>query len=334
MNLRDCRRILHVPPGAGLEEVKSAFRKLAFSLHPDLNPAPDAAEKFRELNEAYVLLSRALKDNDAAGRSERTARNRRADTQSAGQEAKARAKAGRAYAKSAAREQKGGAGKAKTSGSATKTPPGDKTTGSGAFPGGGATKSSSGQSTGTSGWAGASGWTTDGGDASRLREEEVLRDLLADPFARQVFEDIYSQLRGRPGPSRSGAGATFQPNAAASPGPAGATTTGRVAAKRRRLELAWGDKTLRLDLGKGLIGGVKSWLRGQLDDEQTVHYPAHALAPGRLLRLTITSRFGQPRTIEITLPPDFVVGRPVRLRGLGRRLGPFIGDLYLRVLAK
>ena len=82
------------------------------------------------------------------------------------------------------------------------------------------------------------------------------------------------------------------------------------------------------------MGGVKSWLRGQLDDEQTVSYPAHAVGPGKLLRLTVSSRFGDPKTIEITLPPDFVVGRPVRLKGLGRKLGPFTGDLYLRVLAK
>jgi molecular chaperone DnaJ len=89
-----------------------------------------------------------------------------------------------------------------------------------------------------------------------------------------------------------------------------------------------------LDLSKGLVGGVKSWLRGQLDDEQTVSYPAHALGPGKTLRLTISSRFGEPRTVQVTLPPDFVVGRPIRLKGLGSKLGPFTGDLFLRILAK
>jgi molecular chaperone DnaJ len=49
----------------------------------------------------------------------------------------------------------------------------------------------------------------------------------------------------------------------------------------------------------------------------------------------VSARFsGLPRTVEITLPPDFVVGRPIRLKGLGRKLGPFTGDLYLRILAK
>jgi len=142
-----------------------------------------------------------------------------------------------------------------------------------------------------------------------------------------VFEDIYSQLKhGAPGSGQ-------QTRAAQPQGPRRQQAQ-PAAPKRRRLELAWGDKTMSLDLGKGLVGGVKSWLRGQLDDEQTVSYPAFALGPGKVLRLTVSARFGQARTVEITLPPDFVVGRPVRLRGLGRKLGPFTGDLYLRVLAK
>ena len=63
-------------------------------------------------------------------------------------------------------------------------------------------------------------------------------------------------------------------------------------------------------------------------------FPAHAVGPGKVVRLTVSTRFGEAKTIEVTLPPDFVVGRPVRLKGLGRKLGPFTGDLYLRVLAK
>ena len=283
MNIRDCQRILKVPAGAGLDEVKAAFRKLAFSLHPDLNPAPDAADKFRELNQADILLTRTLQDEPAA-RMGRARQNREEPP-----DAKARkAQAGKAYARSSSQPgQQPGAQSGKAAGSTSSF-------GSGNF---------------------------------HIREEEVLRDLLSDPFARQVFEDIYSQLKhGAPGSGQ-------QTRAAQPQGPR--RQQARPAApKRRRLELAWGDKTMSLDLGKGLVGGVKSWLRGQLDDEQTVSYPAHALGPGKVLRLTITARFGDPRTVEVTLPPDFVVGRPVRLRGLGRKLGPFTGDLYLRVLAK
>ncbi|MDR3641333.1 MAG: DnaJ domain-containing protein [Humidesulfovibrio sp.] len=289
MNIQDCQRILKVSSKAGLDEVKAAFRKLAFALHPDLNPAPDAAEKFRELNEAYILLTRAIQDEPA----ERMARARK--NREEPPDAKARkAQAGKAYAKGATQAgpqpgpQSGQQAKAKQQ----------------------------------SGFASAFS-----GDNFHRREEEVLRDLLSDPFARQVFEDIYSQLKhGRPGQDQP------TPNKPHQNAPS--RQTGSLPPKRRRLELTWGDKTLGLDLGKGIVGGVKSWLRGQLDDKQTVSYPAHALGPGKLVRLTITARFGESRTVEITLPPDFIVGRPVRLRGLGRKLGPFTGDLYLRVLAK
>lgn len=49
--------ILHVRPGAGLEEVKSAFRRLARQYHPDTAPrgSGDAA-RFQAVHEAYQLL--------------------------------------------------------------------------------------------------------------------------------------------------------------------------------------------------------------------------------------------------------------------------------------
>jgi curved DNA-binding protein CbpA len=37
MNVKDCYRILKVPAGANLEEVKAAFRQQAFRLLPELN---------------------------------------------------------------------------------------------------------------------------------------------------------------------------------------------------------------------------------------------------------------------------------------------------------
>jgi len=172
------------------------------------------------------------------------------------------------------------------------------------------------------------------GASFHFREEEVLRDLLSDPFARQVFEDIYSQLKhGQPdqgqgqakGHAHIHAPFTRQGPHPGQPGPP----------QRRNLNIQWGEKSLNLDMSKGIVGGVKSWLRSQLDDEQTVHFPAFSLGPGKTLRITVSARFsGEPKTVEITLPPDFVVGRPIRLKGLGRKLGPFTGDLFLRILAK
>ena len=48
--------ILGVDPGASDEEVKRAFRKLAFKYHPDVNKDAKAAERFKEVFEAYQAL--------------------------------------------------------------------------------------------------------------------------------------------------------------------------------------------------------------------------------------------------------------------------------------
>jgi molecular chaperone DnaJ len=54
---RDYYDVLGVPRGAAEAEIKSAFRRLAREYHPDVNKSPDAEERFKELNEAYAVLS-------------------------------------------------------------------------------------------------------------------------------------------------------------------------------------------------------------------------------------------------------------------------------------
>ncbi|HUR16662.1 MAG TPA: molecular chaperone DnaJ [Candidatus Limnocylindrales bacterium] len=54
---RDYYDILGVPRGAGDDEIKKSFRKLAQQWHPDVNTSTEADVRFKEINEAYQVLS-------------------------------------------------------------------------------------------------------------------------------------------------------------------------------------------------------------------------------------------------------------------------------------
>ena len=55
---RDYYEVLGLQKGASEEEIKKAFRKMAMKYHPDKNPGnKEAEEKFKEVNEAYSVLS-------------------------------------------------------------------------------------------------------------------------------------------------------------------------------------------------------------------------------------------------------------------------------------
>ncbi len=277
MRLDEARSLLGVPSSADLDAVKSAYRKLAFNLHPDLHPDdPGAKRNFQRLNEAYLLLRHFLasRDNDAGPR----------------------------------RAQPSGPSSGPSAGQATGTRAGPKTAQRpGPTPG-----QAHRQRQGRAAYTQASRQNADAG--FYFRREEVLQDLLKDPFARQVFQDIYQQVR-RKAPPKSG------PVKAKGP---------------RKVSFTWGDKALSLDISKGFWGSIKDYFKKQLDDEQTVHLPTTSLFPGTRIRVGIRHGLGnaKPTMVEVTLPPDFVVGRPIRLKGMGRRIGPMRGDLYLRLLAK
>jgi len=267
MTLQECLRILQLPDGAGSAQVKSAFRRLAFKFHPDLNADPSASAKFREINEAYVTAKDLLGNGDGpAGPTGPTASAPGSGTRE--KPSTSRKDGADAYAR---QQKKHG------------------------MPHFGHQQSARSRHQGM-----------------YYKEEEVLKDILNDPFARKVFEDIYSQIRKE------------QPG-----------YKGPLEVKRRRVKLHWGERTLNLDFGKGLFGSIKSWFKGQMDHEQTVFFPAIQLMPGRKIRISVEQSFSNgPKTVEVTLPRDFVVGRPIRLKGLGRKLGPLAGDLILRIYAR
>ncbi len=71
MQKRDYYEILGVARNASRVEIKNAYRRLALRNHPDRNKSPEAEEKFKEVSEAYAVLSDDEKRNqyDQFGRS-------------------------------------------------------------------------------------------------------------------------------------------------------------------------------------------------------------------------------------------------------------------------
>ena len=57
MSKRDYYEVLGVSKTASKDEIKKAYRKLSKQYHPDINKAEDAADKFKEIKEAYEVLS-------------------------------------------------------------------------------------------------------------------------------------------------------------------------------------------------------------------------------------------------------------------------------------
>jgi molecular chaperone DnaJ len=296
MTLKECYNILGLARTARLEDVKHAYRRRAFELHPDLNPhLVDAAYQFQVLNEAYVTLLKVLpRDAQPAGPDtsapdekngagpERAENDRGGDTGDTGH--------AREQARESGPDAGGHAGKAEADGAgdpAQAAPDGAR---------------------------GRSGRKAGGAYA---RHEAVLNDILNDPFARRVFEDIYRE-----------AGRHAVQEAVAAPVP-------KKPAPARKLHLEWGDKIVNFDLTGGMKHLVGGWLRSHIDDTLTVRLPHAKLFPGARVRLHIRQSLQRtPRVVELVLPQDFRAGKAIRLKGMGKKLGKWTGDLYLTIEAE
>lgn len=417
MTLKECYQILKVDQTASLEDVKRAYRRRAFELHPDLNPhVKDASRQFQLLNEAYVIITRLVTAREAAeqrrqeqpqdqsfasrwnswsfsfggkkpesgesganAKTESKAKNseeRRAEREEAYREEMRREEARRREEKirtlreeEAKRERERQARKeqddqAKQEKERQEQEQREKEKQEkerlenerlekerqtipprpGSF-------SSSSSTERTENAAESSNATpprpprpgTE--DNVHAEQQEVLRDILNDSFARRVFEDIYSEIRKKgPQPEHTEAPrptaaqkktrerTVLRPGAAASP-PTAPPTAPPAASPKSGFSFSLDQ--FGLDFSKGMGNTVKGWLRSQIDEEQTIRLPATGLFPGARVRLQIRRGLSDElTTLEVVLPSDFMVGKPIRLRGMGKKLGSVQGDLYLTVLCR
>lgn len=58
---KDFYKVLGVESDSNEDDIKKAYRKMALKFHPDKNSAADAADKFKEIAEAYEILTDSKK---------------------------------------------------------------------------------------------------------------------------------------------------------------------------------------------------------------------------------------------------------------------------------
>lgn len=370
-SLAECYHILGVPQGASLDEIKHAYRTKAFALHPDLNPSAGASRQFQQLNEAYVILIRLLDSRSGSratfnsasasgGRAERKGqeaykeqqeRERKAKERRDWQEAarKAREKeeqrereqreaerrewlrreierqeAERLARQEQARQEKIKQQEARRAAEREREeklrqareggrPESYRRSYSHSYTAQGTPTNGEEKGSATGPMAYNTRYDASSHEESPeddVKRENLLQDLLNDPFARRVYEDIYSEIQQRK-------------NAALPP------------EKPKKISMEWGNTSFQLDLTKGIGKAIKGWMRSQIDEEQELFFPASNLFPGAHIRLQIRQGLSHtPKTIEVTLPPDFSIGKPIRLRGMGKKIGHWQGDLYLTLRVK
>ncbi len=238
-SLRDSYKTLGISEEASLEEVKKAFRRLAFKYHPDLNKSPDAIYKFQQINEAYATIISYIKTRERLSKRIRSTK-----------------KAHEVYKKFSRRKKE----KAKT-------------------------------------------FSYDDGEKDDRKEEFY---VFRDPFAQRVFKDIYKFIK-----NRQKSQTTYKED------------------RKFDFLLKWKAK----DIG-AIFSKIKQWLRSQLDHEEIIFLPPNRLIPGTKIRFKIKRFLGPERVVITTIPSNYIAGLPIVLKGMGRKLGPWRGDLYVRFMIK
>ncbi len=241
-------KILKLSYNASEEDIKKAYRKLAFLYHPDLNPdLKDATLRFKELNEAYVFLLNHIK-------TETHYKTHQYKTYE-----KVQKNTTRAYGKTFAKKAR----KKKT------TIPRE----------------------------------------GQLSQEEILKNILNDPFARQVFEDIFREVKKR--------------------------RNHHVPSPDVPSKTSWSiSRNIKKVADKLRGASLKNWLKSQLDHEHIIYLDKKKIVPGAKLKFQLKQFKKQPTQIITTIPDNYSIGKAIRLKGLGKRLGPFKGDLYIRIFQK
>lgn len=331
ISLKECYAVLKLEKDADLAAVKRAYRRRAFELHPDLNPGnAEASREFQLLNEAYVALSGILNHEDEVRKKSEARQETRKEARQEARKGKKESTSEKDAGQANAKEEDKNASQPPPSDAEAAKNPGNQGKGQNA----GQADTAQGGQNGAKDKAASeeqAGKTHADAAGAAYAEQDVLRDLLNDPFARRVFEDIYSELNKQQA-EKATQEEPRQQEAESAPQNRAKPKAAKIKknAALHKENLAGTTATWSSEMARGVTGMVKDWLRRQIDEEQSLTLPASNLAPGCRIRLQIRQGLqAELKTVEITLPPDFTVGRPVRLRGLGKRVGPWQGDLYL-----
>lgn len=306
MTLKECFFLLELEAEATLDDVKRAYRRKAFDLHPDLNPTlEDAGKRFQKVNEAYVLLVRVLENKppqDKEKSTKHTQKDQHTANHKTSHEQHKEEPSSETQQEKHAEQEPGSQSEQQKTGAQQET------------------KSSSDEFAATSDQK----THTEKEEPSQkdrakagaaYAREDVLRNLLDDPFARRVYEDIYREVHKKKDQQE----------------PRRETKTEREKPKgpsNNKINLG-------SELGKSVSGVVKSWLRQQIDEEIEVFLPEQKIFPGARVRLQIRQGLAQEvKSVEVTLPSDIASYNVIRLKGMGRKVGRWQGDLYIRIRAK